>query len=95
MAKINGKALTEKGVVKTAVRNGIAERETQAFGVNNLKEYSKVEDKNIYVKSFTDADGKQVYATWTLTVSTKHPLELAPKKSTKKSKDPETFVIEE
>lgn len=94
MARINGNALTDKGVVKTQVRNGVAEKETKAFLNNNLKEYEKVQDKNIFVKEYESTNGT-VYATWTLTVSNKHPQELAPKKKATKKVETETFEIEE
>lgn len=91
MAKINGKALTEKGVVKAQVRNGIVEREMKALASNDLKGYDRVENKNVMVKEYVSENGV-VYATLTLTVSNKHPLDLAPK-TTKKKVEKETFEI--
>lgn len=92
MAKINVNGLTEKGIVRTAIREAIAQKETNSLATNTLKDYDKVENKNVFVKEYQTANGS-VYATWTLTISNKHPLELAPKKSTHKKVEKETFEI--
>ena len=47
MALIKGIALTEKGVVKTAVRNGIIENLTPKIESIN---FERVENKNIFYK---------------------------------------------
>ena len=93
MAKINVNGLTEKGIVKTQVRESIAKRETNAFDMNSLKNYDRVENKNVFVKEYETENGS-IYATWTLTISNKHPLELAPKKRTNKKVEKETYEIE-
>ena len=93
MAKINGVVLTEKGVVKTAVRKGIVEKEMKNLENNG---FERVEEKAILVKEYTDLKGNVIYATLTLTVSTVDPRIEKPKKAkTTKSKEKETFDIEE
>lgn len=93
MAKINVNGLTEKGIVKTAIREEIAKKETIALELNEQKGFDKIENKNIFVKEYKTNNGS-VYATWTLTISNKHPLELAPKKRSAKKVEKETFEIE-
>lgn len=93
MARINVKGLTEKGVVRTQIREAIAQKESNAFNTNSLKGYDRVENKNVFTKEYETENGT-IYATWTLTVSTKHPLDLAPKKKTTKKVENETFEIE-
>lgn len=92
MARINVKGLTDKGVVKTTIREAIAQKEVMALDTNALKGYSKVENKNVFTKEYETENGS-IYATWTLTISNKHPLDLAPKKSTHKKVEKETFEI--
>ena len=93
MAKINGVVLTEKGVVKTAVRKGIVEKEMRNLENNG---FERVGEKAILVKEYTDLNGNVIYATLTLTVSTVDPTVEKPKKAkTTKSKEKETFDIEE
>lgn len=93
MAKINVKGLTEKGVVKTQIREAIAQKESNAFDTNSLKDYDRVENKNVFTKEYETENGT-IYATWTLTISNKHPLQLAPKKKATKKIENETFEIE-
>lgn len=93
MAKINGVVLTEKGVVKTAVRKGIVEREMKNLENNG---FERVEEKATLVKEYTDIKGNVIFATLTLTVSTTDPRVEKPKKAkTSKVKEKETFEIEE
>ena len=93
MAKINGVVLTEKGVVKTAVRKGIVEREMKNLENNG---FERVEEKATLVKEYVDLKGNVIYATLTLTVSTTDPRIEKPKKAkATKSKEKETFDIEE
>lgn len=93
MAKINGVVLTEKGVVKTAVRKGIVEREMKNLEING---FERVEEKATLVKEYTDLKGNVIFATLTLTVSTTDPRIEKPKKAkATKSKEKETFDIEE
>lgn len=93
MAKINGVVLTDKGVVKTAVRKGIVEKEMRNLENNG---FDRVEEKAILVKEYTDLKGNVIYATLTLTVSTVDPRIEKPKKAkATKSKEKETFEIEE
>lgn len=93
MAKISGVVLTDKGVVKTAVRKGIVEKEMKNLENNG---FERVEEKAILVKEFTDLKGNVIYATLTLTVSTVDPRVEKPKKAkTSKVKEKETFEIEE
>lgn len=93
MAKINGIVLTEKGVVKTAVRKGIVEKEMRGLEING---FERVEEKATLVKEYVDNKGNVIYATLTLTVSTNDPRVEKPKKAkTTKSKEKETFDIVE
>ena len=93
MARIKGVALTEKGVVKTPVRKGIVEKELKDLSING---FERVENKAILVKEYEDNNGKIVYATLTLTVSTNDPRVEKPKgQKTSKEKVVETFEIEE
>jgi hypothetical protein len=93
MAKINGIVLTDKGVVKTAVRKGIVEKEMKNLEING---FERVEEKATLVKEYVDLKGNVIYATLTLTVSTNDPRVEKPKKAkTSKVKEKETFDIEE
>lgn len=93
MAKINGIVLTEKGVVKTAVRRGVVEKEMRGLENNG---FERVEEKATLVKEYVDNKGNVIYATLTLTVSTTDPRVAKPKKAkAPKEKVAETFEIEE
>ena len=87
MAQIKGIALTEKGVVKTAVRNGIVE--SQALKIESMG-FERVENKNVFYKEYVDSKKNVVYATITLSVGTSNPA-IAKSKATKV----ETFSIED
>lgn len=77
--KIKSIALTEKGVVKTAVRKALADyvAKNQASVFANAR---KVEDKSIYYIEVEDANGNVVYINFDVTVSTKAPFERAERK---------------
>ena len=92
MAQIKGIALTEKGVVKTAVRNGIIESQTPKIESIN---FERVENKNIFYKEYVDNKGNIIYVTITLTVGTSNPTIEKPKTTKSKSKKVETFSIED
>lgn len=92
MAKIKGIALTEKNVVKTAVRNGIIEM--HAPKIESMS-FERVENKNVFYKEYVDSKGNVVYATITLTVGTSNPTIEKPKAIKSKSKKVETFSIED
>lgn len=93
MIKINGNALTDKGVVKTKARELVVGNETKDIVKCG---YERVDDKNLYVKEYQDEAGHAFYATIELRVSTTHPSNLAPKKSSKKkSNNAEKFEIVE
>ena len=92
MAQIKGIALTEKGVVKTAVRNGIIEM--HAPKIESMS-FERVENKNIFYKEYVDSKGNVVYATITLTVGTSNPTIEKSKATKSKSKKVETFSIED
>lgn len=81
MKKINGIALTEKGVLKTAVRNAIKSKDNAELEMV-LAElgYTYVEDKNAYVVTREDNNGNLVHTVLTMTISTKHPSDLAERK---------------
>ena len=88
MAKMNEiSILTEKGVLKAHVRNQIKTNDYNKL-VEVLAElgYEPVKEKNAFAKARQDKDGNVVYTTLTMAVSTKHPSELAEKKSKPKAK---------
>jgi hypothetical protein len=81
MKHINGIALTEKGVLKTAVRNAIKSKDNAELEpVLTEIGFDYVEDKNAYVLAREDNNGNAVYTVLTMTISTKHPSELAERK---------------
>lgn len=81
MKHINGIALTEKGVLKTAVRNAIKSKDNAELEpVLTEIGFDYVEDKNAYVLVREDNNGNAVYTVLTMTISTKHPSELAERK---------------
>ena len=92
MAQIKGIALTEKDVVKTAVRNGIIEKHAPKIESMN---FERVENKNIFYKEYVDSKGNVVYATITLTVGTCNPTVERVRATNSKSKKVETFSIED
>lgn len=93
--KIYGVALSDKNVLKGAVRSAITENVvSELFGVLSRMGYEKG-DKNNWSLEYVDNNGNKVYAILDLTVSTTHPNDRATKKTTKKSKVAETFTIEE
>lgn len=77
--KIKSIALTEKGVVKTAVRKALADHVAKNQGVV-FANARKVEDKSIYYIEVEDANGNVVYINFDVTVSTKAPFERAERK---------------
>ena len=87
MKQIKGIALTEKGVLKNAVRSAIKERDNAELeSVLNDLGYEYVENKNAYVQTRVDQNGNEVYTVLTMTISTKHPSDLAERKSKPKAK---------
>lgn len=81
MKKINGIALTEKGVLKTAVRNAIKSKDNADLEpVLTEIGFDYVEDKNAYVMTREDQNGNLVHTVLTMTISTKHPSDLAERK---------------
>jgi hypothetical protein len=81
MKHINGIALTEKGVLKTAVRNAIKSKDNAELEpVLTEIGFDYVEDKNAYVLAREDNNGNAVYTVLTMTISTKHPSDLAERK---------------
>ena len=76
MAKITINSMTEKGMLKTSVRNAIVGAEMEDFKAGSLRNYLNTEKKSVMYKEYTDAEGRSIYATFTLTVSYKHPSEL-------------------
>ena len=81
MKHINGIALTEKGVLKTAVRNAIKSKDNAELEMVLVElGYTYVEDKNAYVLTREDNNGNAVHTVLTMTISTKHPSDLAERK---------------
>lgn len=96
MKHINGIALTEKGVLKTAVRNAIKSKDSAELE-NVLLElgYTYVENKNAYVLTREDNEDNAVYTVLTMTITTKHPSELAERKpKAKKSTESQEVEVE-
>lgn len=94
MKHINGIALTEKGVLKTAVRNAIKSKDNAELEpVLNELGFEYVEDKNAYVMAREDQNGNLVYTVLTMTISTKHPSDLAERKP-KAKKQTESQEVE-
>ena len=95
MKRINGIALTEKGVLKAQVRNAIKDKEV-GYLTPNLEDmgYEYVESKNCYVQTRVDQNGTEVYTVLTMTVSTKHPLNLAERKAKPKASATEDIEVE-
>lgn len=96
MKNIKGIALTDKGVLKTAVRNAIKTKDMdEALTALSALGYEYVEEKNAFVQAREDIKGNLVYTVLTMTVSTKHPSELAERKPrAKKNSSPDTFEVE-
>ena len=92
MAQIKGIALTEKGVVKTGVRNGIVE--SQAPKIESIN-FERVENKNIFYKEYVDSKGNVIYATITLTIGTSNPMYAKRKITKNESNKLEAFLIED
>lgn len=95
MKKINGIALTEKGVLKNAVRTAIKEKDTAVL-VDALADlgFEYVEDKNAFALTRVDENGSNVYTVLTMTISTKHPSDLAERKSKPKAFTEKDIEIE-
>lgn len=95
MKRINGNALTEKSVLKAQVRNVIKEKDTAELEpVLADLGYDYVADKNAYVQTRVDENGVEVYTVLTMTVSTKHPSNLAERKAKPKAKATEEVEVE-
>lgn len=95
MKQIKGIALTEKGVLKAQVRNAIKDIDNAELE-NVLTDlgYDYVADKNAYVQTRVDSNGTEVYTVLTMTVTTKHPTDLAERKAKPKAKATESVEIE-
>lgn len=95
MKQIKGIALTEKNVLKAQVRNSIKEIDNAHLNpVLADLGYEYVADKNAYVQTRVDQNGTEVYTVLTMTVSTKHPSELAERKPRAKAKATEEVEVE-
>lgn len=97
MAKISEmNVLTEKGVLKNNVRASVKEHDSKkvADTLNTLG-FEYVADKNAYVKTRVDMNGVEIYTVLTMTVTTKHPSDLAERKpKAKKASEPSAIEIE-
>lgn len=92
--KINGVVLSDKNVLKGAVRTAIAEDVVRELNsILSVNDFEKG-DKNNWSLEYVDNNGNTVYAILDLTISTTHPNDRATKKPTKKAKVVETFTIE-
>ena len=96
MKTIKGIALTEKNVLKTAVRNAIKSKDnTELEPVLTELGYEFVEDKNAYVLTREDQNGNLVHTVLTMTITTKHPSDLAERKpKAKKSTESQEVEVE-
>lgn len=97
MAKISEmNVLTEKGVLKNNVRASVKAHDSEkvADTLNTLG-FEYVADKNAYVKTRVDMNGVEIYTVLTMTVTTKHPSDLAERKpKAKKASEPSAIEIE-
>lgn len=97
MAKISEmNVLTEKGVLKNNVRASVKAHDSEkvADTLNTLG-FEYVADKNAYVKTRVDMNGVEIYTVLTMTVTTKHPNDLAERKpKAKKASEPSAIEIE-
>ena len=95
MKQIKGIALTEKSVLKNAVRNSIKEIDNASLEpVLEDLGYEYVADKNAYVQTRVDQNGNLVHTVLTMTITTKHPNDLAERKPKAKAKSTESVEIE-
>lgn len=78
MKKINGIALTEKGVVKTQVREIATDLVVKTM--EGVEGFEYFEHEKAWALPVKDKNGNIVYATLTLTVGTKAPNEKAKRK---------------
>lgn len=91
--KLNGIALTEKGALKNAVRQGATEY--VAKKISTLDCVESVENKpNKFVVEFEDTQGNVFYSEISITTSLKHPNDKAEKKSSHRKTEPETISWE-
>ena len=97
MAKISEmNVLTDKGVLKNGVRTAIKDNDSGkiATALEDLG-YEYVADKNAYVKTRYDVNGVAIHTVLTMTVTTKHPSELAERKPKAKTpSDPNAIELE-
>lgn len=81
---LKGHALTEKGALKQAVRNGATEYVSKML--QEVKGVAKVDGKkNVLMVSFIDNDGNEFYTQISLSTSLIHPADKATKTTTKKT----------
>ena len=78
-------ALTEKGMVKPAVRKTLTDYVAK-HADSVFAKAEKVEGKNTYFIPVEDANGNVVYINFDVTVSTKAPYDRAEKKRAPKAK---------
>lgn len=92
MKRLNGIALTEKGVVKTQVREMATNLVVKTMaGVEGLEYFEK---EKAWALPIQDKSGNVIYATLTLTVGTKAPNEKAKRKPrTPKEKEVDNVEI--
>ena len=90
--KMKSVALTEKGIVKTAVRKSltdyVAKHQSDIFA-----RAKKVEGKSIYYIEVEDANGNVVYVNFVVSVATKAPFERAERKPRAKA-DKDNSAVE-
>lgn len=89
--KINTIALTEKGLVKTAVRQALANHVAQN-PAEVFKQAQKVADKNAYYVEVTDPMGNIIYINLDVSVSVKPPYERAERKAKAKPAQPTSAI---
>lgn len=97
MAKISEmNVLTEKGVLKNGVRTSIKGHDSvKVADTLETLGFEYVADKNAYVKTRVDMNGVEIYTVLTMTVTTKHPSDLAERKPKAKTpSDPNSIEIE-
>lgn len=91
--KIKTVALTEKGVVKTAVRKSLGAY-VEKHQADIFAKATKVEGKNVYFLEVQDAEGNTIYVNFDVTVTTKAPYDRAERKPRSKASAKDNSAVE-
>lgn len=90
MKRLNGNALTEKGMIKTAARKTLMEcidtdRNMFAEATRNAN--------GTYSIAIEDASGNTIYINFEISISAKNAADRAARKTTRKAKEAESFEL--